>query len=199
MIVCVEQDIELELPGNWRELPPTAVLASKSWICEWVEETSLSLEARVELVEGLAQAADFVLARGADDDHTWILILDPCTPSRVRGLAMIRSQDAADAALESNAAIFASAPLLLETASSWAGSTELATFGSYPSTVLHEFLRIDLPAGPVVTERYVGTVFPDRVVSALQLEIAGEGLQSFDDIVAVGNAVLGSIRVVDSY
>ncbi|CAN5346712.1 hypothetical protein BH11ACT2_BH11ACT2_02610 [soil metagenome] len=47
----------------------------------------------------------------------------------------------------------------------------------------------------MLSERYIGTVFPDSGSAALQLEILAENTAVFDDIVASGNALLDGLRL----
>lgn len=195
MIVEVARRVALELPTGWRELPPPAVLATGAWICEWVEESKAPVECRADLADSLAVAADFVLMR-SDDERAWILMTDP-TDSVVIGLASVAVQHPVSAAIEAEAERFVEAPITVETASLWARLSAPTTLAGFPASVAHDIVQVEYPAGLRITERYVGTVFPDAGIGAVQLEIDAGSLDAFDDIVAFGDAVLGTLMLVD--
>lgn len=196
MIVSLAPRIELALPAGWHELPPAAVLAAGDWVYEWVEHPSVPAERRGQLAHELTALGEFVRAIGSDD-RVWMLVLHD-DGSALRGLASLRMQDAASAADPELAEGFAAAPVVLDVVHLWARSTALDVVADFPATIEHDVLTIDYSSGPVVSERFVGTAFPDQGVAAVQLELTGYDLASFADIVATGREVLTALRVVDA-
>ena len=195
MILTVQQKYELDLPALWRELPPASVMENDGWIFEWVDEMTISVECKEDLLESLGYAASFAMGK-MTPGRSWVAIIDPAR-GLVRAMASIVTIDLSDDFFPEYYTV--STPALpVEGAVSWNAQTTDATLAGHPAVVVHEVAAYNFDEdGPVISERYVGTVFPDTSNTVVQLEILAEDLESFADIVATGNAVLGGLRFAD--
>jgi hypothetical protein len=195
MIVTVQQRFELELPSLWRELPPASVLASDDWRFEWVDELSVDVERKEELLDSLFYAAAFVLDK-MDDGRSWVAIIDPRL-GIVRAMASITTLELTEDAFPAYYELAVPEMPLLG-AIIWSSQNSEATLAGEPAIVLHEIGAYNFEEnGATMSERYVGTVFPDSGSTAVQLEILAEDLGAFADIVASGNALLGGLRFAE--
>jgi hypothetical protein len=192
VILTVHQRYELELPTLWRELPPTSVLASDGWRFEWVDELSVTVDRKETLLESLSYAAAFVMDK-MDDGRSWVAIIDPVL-GLVRATASIATIPLTDDSVYGYLDV-AAPRLPLSGAIVWNTQNTEATLGGHPAIVLHELGAYNFEEnGASISERYVGTVFPDAGNTAVQLEILAEDTTVFADIVAAGNAVLDGLR-----
>ena len=192
MILTVHQRFELDLPATWRELPPASVLASDEWRFEWVDELLVSVERKEELLESLFYAAVFVMDK-MDDGRSWVAVINP-ELGIVRAMASVITIPLTDDTFPHYHEL-AVPELPLHGAIIWHSQNTEATLGGNPSIVLHELGAYNFDDnGPMISERYVGTVFPDASDSAIQLEILAEDVAAFTDLVATGNAVLDGLR-----
>jgi hypothetical protein len=192
VILTVHQRYELELPTLWRELPPSSVLESDGWRFEWVDELSVTVDRKETLLESLYYAASFVLNK-MDDGRSWVAIIDPVR-GLVRAMASIATIPLTDDSVYGYLDV-ASPDLPLRGAIVWNTQNTEANLGGHPAIVLHEFGAYNFEEnGASISERYVGTVFPDAGNTAVQLEILSEDTSAFADIVAAGNAVLDGLR-----
>jgi hypothetical protein len=192
----VQQDIELELPHHWRELPPAPVLGSHDWIFEIVEETAWPAQQREALAVSIEECAQFALAH-VEQDRSWIAIIDPRV-GLVRAIASIVTIELTDERV-ADLVGFTTPDMPLLGAHLWSTQRSQERLAGHPSTVVHDIAAYNFDeGGPVIAERYVGTVVPDTGTTAVQLEILAEDLSSFDDIVATGNGVLDGLRLVDA-
>jgi hypothetical protein len=192
MILTVHQRFELDLPTLWREFPPTSVLASDGWRFEWVDEISVPVECKEGLLESLRYAAEFVLEK-MDDNRSWVAVIDPelGIVRAVASLVTIALRD--DVFPDYHVVAVPEVPVL--GAIAWHGQNTEETLGGHPAIVLHEVGAYNFEEnGAVISERYVGTVFPDAGDTAIQLEILAEDIAAFADIVATGNAILEGLR-----
>jgi len=195
VIVTVHQRYELELPPLWRELPPPSVLTSDGWRFEWVDELSVHVDRKETLLESLFYAAAFVIAK-MDDDRSWVAIIDPAL-GIVRAMASISTISLTGDSVRAYLDVAAPA-LPLTGGIVWSAQNTEATLAGHPALVLHEFGAFNFEEnGARISERYVGTVFPDSGNTAVQLEILAEDTEAFGDIVAAGNAVLDGLRFAD--
>ena len=192
MILTVHQRFELDLPMQWRELPPAGVLTSDEWRFEWVDELHVTVERKEELLESLHYAAAFVLDK-MDDGRAWVAVIDPQL-GVVRAMASLRTIPLTDDAFPHYHELAVPEMPLLG-AIIWHSQNTEATLAGHPSIVLHELGAYNFEEnGAMISERYVGTVFPDASDSAIQLEILAEDVAAFSDLVATGNAVLDGLR-----
>lgn len=193
MILTVQQRFELELPRLWRELPPASVLAFDEWRYEWVDELDVAFERKENLLESLLYAASFAMDKMIDG-RSWVAVIDP-ESATVTAVASLTTINLTDDSVESYTQL-AGPEMPLQGGIVWSSQTTEATLAGHPGIVLHEIGAYNFEEnGATLSERYVGTVFPDAGGTAVQLEILAEDTAAFGDIVASGNALLDGLRV----
>jgi len=191
MILTVQQRFELDLPTNWRELPPASVMATSEWLFEWTDEAPIMADRKGALAKSLADAAAFALEK-MNRSRTWVAIIDP-NLGLVRAMASITTIELSDDIFPYYSVI-ASPEIPVDGAISWVNTDSDAVLAGEPAIIVHGIGAYPSADGAVMAERYVGTLFPDAGSTAVQLEILAEDLESFRDIVASGNAVLAGLR-----
>jgi hypothetical protein len=193
MILTLKQKFELDLPVGWRELPPASVLATDTWIYEWVEVAGVPVECRESLAGELQLAASLILSN-LDQSRTWMTVADPTDPSIVGALASIVAFEPVDSDSPSSVSAIGRPALPEDRTVSWMAETIETTIADHPALVLHDTFVFTFERGPELIERYVGTLFPDAPSDIVQLEILTSNTSSFGDLVGLGNAVLAGLR-----
>jgi hypothetical protein len=183
-VILSVQQVELELPAGWYEMPPTNVLESSDWLFEWVESSGIPQHSRADYALALAHAGELVHA-AFEADRQWIAITSRGT------LVALASMVARRPELISSVPDFRVPDVRL-----WDRDLTYAQTVCGARISVHEFAVADMGAGPTVGERYVGTVYPTSADLAVQLEIVTDNLAAFDDMVAAGDMALAGIRLV---
>lgn len=193
MILTLKQKFELDLPAGWRELPPASVLATDSWIYEWVEVAGVPVDCRESLAGELQLAADLILTN-LDQSRTWMVVADPADPSVIGALASIVAFEPVDSDIPSAANHIGRPALPADKTVSWMAETIETTLAGHPALILHDTFVFTFVRGPELIERYVGTLFPDAPSDIVQLEILTHNTSAFGDLIALGNTVLAGLR-----
>jgi len=192
VILTVQQKFELDLPALWRELPPAHLLASDAWRFEWVDELRVPVEHKEALLDSLRYSSLFAMDK-TTPGRSWVAVIDPAL-GVVRALASIVTIELTDVAFPDFWRLGVP-DFPVDGVEPWTSQRFEVELAGHPAIVVHDIgaYTFDLN-GAVIAERYVGTVFPDAGSTVVQLEILAEDLEAFDDIVAVGNAVLDGLR-----
>jgi hypothetical protein len=194
MILSLEHEYELDLPAGWHEMPPAAVLRSADWVYEWIEgDLDVPSTSRENLARALEGTAQFVVEHD-QKDRVWIALIDPTFPEVVLGVASIIAYRPTVNISPGLVGTASTPPLPRNGSLSWARQKTTTTLANLPAIVLHELLIAPVDGVNVVTERYVGTVFPDFIPLVVQLELLATDLTVFADIVQSGDEILEGLR-----
>jgi len=187
----------IDLPNEWHALPPVGDLLDAGWVHRWLAPRHFADAERTSLTLELPSVARFIRSQFALD-QVWFAMLEPSGRGGVRALISLVAYDShgltapvAHKRLDDSAASEVDVDILTR-------QSVQDTLAGFPAVIVHDLIMLADDAGPALSERYVGMVFPEFAPITVQLEIQAPDLGAFDDVVAAANDVLDGLRFLQA-